>query len=162
MLNLTNDKNSNTYNRTIKMKPVSVNDSIYIDDKVKSNDKDPEFKASDRVRIMKYENIFCKRLHSKLVRKSFCYQKNLKNTVPQAYVISDLNCKEIVGTVYEKELQRTNQAEFKVEKVIRKVINYISTGKVTIICLIVRLIKKMFLYNMSLYFPPYEKVGRIT
>ena len=75
MLNLTNDKNSNTYNRTIKMKPVSVNDSIYIDDKVKSNDKDPEFKASDRVRIMKYENIFCERLHSKLVRKSFCYQK---------------------------------------------------------------------------------------
>ena len=95
-------------------------------------------------------------------QKKFLLSKNLKNTVPQAYVISDLNCKEIVGTVYEKELQRTNQAEFKVEKVIKKVINYISTGKVTIICLIVRLIKKMFLYNMSLYFPPYEKVGRIT
>ena len=63
------------------MKPVNVNGSIYIDNKVKSSDKDPEFKASDRVRIIKYENIFCERLHSKLVRKSFCYQKNFWNSL---------------------------------------------------------------------------------
>ena len=68
--------------------------------------------------------------------------------------------KKIFGTVYKKELQRTNQADFKVEKVIKKAINYILTGKVTIVCLIVRLIKKMLLYNMNLYFPPYEKFSR--
>ena len=31
------------------------------------------------------------------------------------YVISDLNREEIVGTFYEKELQETNQKEFRVE-----------------------------------------------
>ena len=32
------------------------------------------------------------------------------------YFISDLNGKEIIGTFYEKELQKTNQKVFKVEK----------------------------------------------
>ena len=36
------------------------------------------------------------------------------------YVISDLNGEEIVGTFYKKELQKTNQKEFRVEKVIKK------------------------------------------
>ena len=43
--------------------------------------------------------------------------KNLKNTVPWTYAISDLNDEEIVGTFYEKELQRMNRTEFRVEKV---------------------------------------------
>ena len=46
-----------------------------------------------------------------------------KNTVPWTYVISDLNGEEILGTFYEKELQKTDQKEFRVEKVL-KVINY--------------------------------------
>ena len=33
----------------------------------------------------------------------------IKNTVPLTYVISDLKFKEIVGTFYEWELQKTNQ-----------------------------------------------------
>ena len=32
----------------------------------------------------------------------------------------DLNGEEIVGTFYEKELQKTNQEEFKIEKVIER------------------------------------------
>ena len=36
------------------------------------------------------------------------------------YVINDLNGDEIIGTFYEKELQKTNQKEFRIEKVIRK------------------------------------------
>ena len=36
------------------------------------------------------------------------------------HVFSDLKCKEIVGTFYEKELQKTNQKEFRVEKVIKR------------------------------------------
>ena len=35
-------------------------------------------------------------------------------------VINDLNGKEIIGTFYEKELQKTNQKEFRIEKVIRR------------------------------------------
>ena len=34
--------------------------------------------------------------------------------------ISDLKGEEIVGTFYEKELQKTNQKEFRVEKVIKR------------------------------------------
>ena len=37
-----------------------------------------------------------------------------------SFVISDLNVEEIIGTFYEKELQKTNQQEFRVEKLIKK------------------------------------------
>ena len=41
--------------------------------------------------------------------------KKIKNTVPWTYVISDLTGEETVGMFYEKELQKTNQKEFRVE-----------------------------------------------
>ena len=41
----------------------------------------------------------------------------IKNTVPWTYVI---NGKEIIGTFYEKELQKTNQKEFRIEKVLKR------------------------------------------
>ena len=67
------------------------------------------------------------------------------NTVTWAYVINDLNGHEIIGTLYEKELQKTNQQEFRIEKVIKKKKgdNYMSYGKVMIVHLIVALIKKI-------------------
>ena len=40
--------------------------------------------------------------------------KKVKNRVPWTYVINDLNGDEIIGTFYEKELQKTNQQEFKI------------------------------------------------
>ena len=43
----------------------------------------------------------------------------IKNTVPWIFVINDLNGEEIIETFYEKELQRTNQEEFRIEKVIK-------------------------------------------
>ena len=52
--------------------------------------------------------------------KKFFLCKKIKNTVPWTYVISYLNGEEIVGSFYEKELQRTNQKEFRIEKVIKK------------------------------------------
>ena len=36
------------------------------------------------------------------------------------HVINDLNGKEITGTFYEKELKKTNQKEFRIEKVIER------------------------------------------
>ena len=36
------------------------------------------------------------------------------------HFISDLNGEEIIGTIYGKELQKTNQKEFRVEKVIKR------------------------------------------
>ena len=46
--------------------------------------------------------------------------KNVKNTVLWTYVINDLNGEEIVVTFYEKELQKTNQKEFRIEAVTMK------------------------------------------
>ena len=46
--------------------------------------------------------------------------KEIKNTVPWTYVINDLNGEKIIGTFYEKELQKIDQQEFRTEKVIKK------------------------------------------
>ena len=43
-----------------------------------------------------------------------------KNTFPWIYVINDLNGEEIIGTFYEKESQKTNQKEFRIDKVLKK------------------------------------------
>ena len=49
----------------------------------------------------------------------------IKNTVPWTYITDDLNGEEIIGTFYEKKLQKTDQKEFRIEKVLKKkVINY--------------------------------------
>ena len=59
------------------------------------------------------------------------------------YVISDLSDKEIVGTFYEKEIQK-HQKDFRIEKAIKIEgdIKYMTNGKFTIIHLITGLIKK--------------------
>ena len=46
--------------------------------------------------------------------------KKVENTVPWTCVINDLNGEEIVRTFYEKELQKTNQNKFRIEKVIKR------------------------------------------
>ena len=44
----------------------------------------------------------------------------IKNTVPWTYAINDFNGDETIGTFYEKEIQKTNQQEFRIEKVIER------------------------------------------
>ena len=69
--------------------------------------------------------------------------KNVKNTVSWTYVINDLNGEEIVGTFYENELQKTNQKEFRIAKVVkRKDDKLYLKWKESIIRLIVGSIKK--------------------
>ena len=53
-------------------------------------------------------------------RKKVFVIKKYKNIVPLTYIISDLNGEESVRTFYEKELQKTNQKDFRVEEVIKK------------------------------------------
>ena len=43
-----------------------------------------------------------------------------KNTIPWNYVIIDLNGEQNIGTFYEKELKKTNQEVFRIEKVIKR------------------------------------------
>ena len=46
-------KYKNTYHRTIKMEPVDVKLSMYIDFNKENNDKDPKFRIDDIVQIIK-------------------------------------------------------------------------------------------------------------
>ena len=110
---------NNTYHRTIKMKPVDAKDNTYIDFKKEVNDKSPKFKVDDHVRISKYKNIFAKRYTRNWSEQVFVIKK-VKNTVPWTYVINDLNGEKIIETFYEKELQKTDQQEFRTEKVIKR------------------------------------------
>ena len=109
---------NNTYHRTINMKPVDVKDNTYIDFEKEVNNKDPKFKIGDHVRISKYKNIFAKGYLPNWSEEVFVISK-IKNTVPWTYIINDLNREEVIGTFYEKELQKTNQKEFRIEKVLK-------------------------------------------
>ena len=101
------------------MKPIDVKDDTYIAFDKEVNDKGPKFKVGDHVRISKYKNIFAKGYTPNWSEEVFVI-KEVKNTVPWTYVINDLNGEEITGTFYEKELQKTNQEEFRIEKVIKR------------------------------------------
>ena len=85
----------------------------------KINNKDPKFQVGDRVRISKYKNNFAKGYTPNWSEEVFVIKK-VKNTVPWIYVINDLNGEEKIGTFYEKELQKTSQEEFRIEKVIKR------------------------------------------
>ena len=109
---------NNTYPRTITIKPADVEDNTYINFNNEVNDKDPKFKVGNHVRISKYKTIFAKG-YTPNWSEVFIVSK-IKNTVPWTYVINDLNGEEIIETFYEKELQKTNQQEFRREKVVRR------------------------------------------
>ena len=110
---------NNTYHRTIKMTPIDVKDNTYIDSGKEVDDNDPKFKIGDHVRISKYKKYFPKGYISNWSEEVFVI-KEIKNTAPWIYIINDLNYQEIIETFYEKELQKTNQQEFRIEKVIKK------------------------------------------
>ena len=78
------------------------------------NEKNPKFKVGDRVRISKYKNNFAKGQTQNWSVEVFLIIK-IKNTVPCI-----LNAEPIDGTFYQQELQKVNQKEFRVEKVIKR------------------------------------------
>ena len=65
-------------------------------------------------------NKFLQRDSYQIGLKKFLWLKNVTKIVPWSYVISDLIGDEIIGTFYERELQNTNQQEFRIEKVIKR------------------------------------------
>ena len=101
------------------MKPIDVKDNTCIDFGKEVNDNDPKFKVGDHVGISKDKNISSIGYTPNWSEEVFVIKKN-KNAVPWTYVIDDLNGEEITGTFYEKELQKIDQQEFRIEKVIKK------------------------------------------
>ena len=118
------NKYNNTVLRTIKMEPIEVTDDSYVKSnkdsmELHSNKKDPKFKVGDHVRISKYKNIFAKGYTPNWSEEVFVINKT-KNTVPWTYVINDFNGEQITASFYEKELQKTSQKEFRIEKVLKR------------------------------------------
>ena len=119
------NKYNNTYNKTIKMKPVDLESRMYFDFN-KENDKEgPKFKVGDHIRILRHINIFTK-----------CYVRNWSDEV---FVIKKIKIlcrghmllvilveKNSLKRFMKKYCKKHFKEEFRVEKVIRrKVINYI-------------------------------------
>ena len=99
------NKYNNTKHSTIKMKPIDVGDNnkrVYIDE---HNKKDSKFKVGDRVRISRYKNIFAKGYAPNWSSEIFIVDK-INDTVPYTYNLKDLNDEEIIGSFYDKELQK--------------------------------------------------------
>ena len=101
------------------MKPIDVQCNSYAKYNVDSNAKDPKFKIGDHVRTPKYKSIFAKEYAPNWSEEVFVITK-IKNTVLWTYAIMDLNGEEIVETFYEKELQKTNEEESRIEKAIKR------------------------------------------
>ena len=106
---------NNTKHNTIKMKPKDVgnnttkssiiarNKRVYIDEQ---NEKRSRLKVGDRVRISKFKNIFAKGYTPNWSREIFIVNK-INDTVPYTYNIKDLNGEEIIGSFYDRELQKS-------------------------------------------------------
>ena len=101
------------------MKPIDVTSDSYTEQNEDFIKKDPKFKVGDHVKISKYKNIFAKGYAPNWSEEVFVVSK-IKNTVPWTYVVSDLNGEEITGSFYEKELQKTSQEKFRIEKVLKR------------------------------------------
>ena len=100
------NKYNNTKHSTINMKPIDVGDNnkrVYIDE---HNEKDSKFKAGDRVRISKFKNIFAKGYTPNWRSEIFIVDK-INDTVPYTYNLKDLSDEEIIGSFYDKELQKS-------------------------------------------------------
>ena len=109
------NKYNNTVHRSIKMKPSHVTSDSYTECNEDSNEKEPKFKVGELVKISKYKNIFAKGYTQNWSAEVFIVSK-IKNTVLWTYAISDLNGEPLTGRFYEKELQKTSQEKFRVEK----------------------------------------------
>ena len=133
------------------MKPIEVTDDSYAEYNKDSDKKNPKFKVGDFVRISKYKNIFAKGYFPNWQEEVFIIKK-VKNTVPWNYVINDLNNEEIIGSFYEKEFQKTNEKEFRIEKVLKRKVDKLDVKqKEYDNSLIVRSIKKTLYKNESIF-----------
>ena len=93
--------------------------NTYSDSNKEINEKYSKFSTGDTVRISKYKDIFAKDYTLNWSEEVFVVKK-AKSIVPWTYLINDCNGEEIAGTFYENQLQKTNQKEYRIEKVINR------------------------------------------
>ena len=88
-----------------------MQNQVYINFNKENNKEDPKFKIGNHVGISKYKNIFAKDFTPNFSEDVFVIKK-VKNIVQWTYAINDLNSEEIVGTFYEKGLQKQIKKSF--------------------------------------------------
>ena len=99
------NKYTDTYiTNKIKMNSINVKSGTYIDFNKENKKQYFKFEADNHVRILKYKNIFA-------VKNGYA-----PNWYEDVFVIKKK--KKIVGTFFEKKLHKTNQEEFRIERVI--------------------------------------------
>lgn len=89
---------------------------------VTSNMISSEFQIGDHVRITKYKHIFQKGYESNWSDEVFIISSIIHRSPWVVYTLKDLKGEEIVGTFYEKELQKITfdpTTNFKIDKIIR-------------------------------------------
>ena len=117
----------NTVHSSIKMTPIEASKkkneltvwrNLY-PDRYKIYDLTPKFSVGDKVRITKKKKVFEKGYTTRWTEEIFTI-KEIQNTNPITYKLQDLNKKEIKGTFYEPELQKTKQQVSRMEEVLEK------------------------------------------
>ena len=88
-------------------------------DRYKKYNITPKFSVGDEVRITKKKKVFEKGYTTRWTEEIFTI-KEIRDTNPITYKLTDLKGEEIEGTFYEPELQKTEQQIYRIEKVIEK------------------------------------------
>ena len=90
------------------------------EDEIYLKPKKPKFSIGDKVRISKYKRrVLDKGYTPNWTEEVFVIDK-VNLTKPVTYHIADLLGEKVEGSFYEKELQKTKQQTFRIEKVVRR------------------------------------------
>ena len=106
---------NSTYHRSIKMKPIQVNEensdivrrNLFPLSKVRK-DKTPPLLFGDYVRISRRKRTFQKEHAPTWTEEIFKIKKILKKSTPITYIIEDLLDEEISGKFYKEQLQKVD------------------------------------------------------
>lgn len=119
---------NHTYHRTIRMKPIDVNnnkvkvlqENILKNATTNSNSVKNKFNVGDLVRISKYKGVFDKGYTPNWSTEIFKIVK-VQMTSPVTYLLEDQKHQSILGAFYEQELQKTkNPHIYLIEKVLKR------------------------------------------
>lgn len=111
------------------MKPIEVNhdneqellNTVYKYDRVYSPRRMAKFRVGDHVRLSKRRAVFDKSYTPNWSTAVFTVRKIQYNTDPITYLLKSYYNEDILGSVYEEELQHVmNPNEYLIEKILRR------------------------------------------
>ena len=70
--------------------------------------------------MLEYQNAKTSKEYTQKWSEEVFVVSKIKATIPWTYVISDLNGEPITGSFFGKELRKTSQEKFRIEKVIKR------------------------------------------